>query len=323
MAREAPPPRGREAPRDALSGRGPIDAPAPVRTRGDPRWRGIEEDRRGVDQRLRHLQDRRRAVELAHDGPLAGGPAVRGDPRRPGRARPGRVGPRRPLRLARQDRQGARDRRRRPDGPGRRGPRHLRPLGDPPQVAAIRSGRRLALGGRREIPFDFKADLVFHFDRALPFHPNGLRFSATMEDGSTHSETFYSIGGGFVVREGDPDGGGRLAALPMPIETPADLDRPLPGPRPDDPRGRPGQRAGLAGRRGDPRGPPADLGRDAPLRLPGDAGRRHPAGRPGRGPPGRGDEPRPAGRRPRSRTSTPGWPRSARGAASSARPWAG
>jgi L-serine dehydratase len=92
-----------------------------------------------------------------------------------------------------------------------------------PKVAAIRSSRRLVLGGGREVPFEYKADLVFHLDRTLPFHPNGLRFSSTMEDGSSHSETFYSIGGGFVIREGDPDGGHRLAALPMPIETPADL----------------------------------------------------------------------------------------------------
>jgi len=96
-----------------------------------------------------------------------------------------------------------------------------------PEVAAIRAGRRLILGGAggREIPFDPAADLAYHRAETLPFHPNGLRFRATLEDGSEVQETFYSIGGGFVVREGDPEGGNRLAGLPMPIETPADLVR--------------------------------------------------------------------------------------------------
>jgi len=96
-----------------------------------------------------------------------------------------------------------------------------------PEVAAIRSRRRLAPGGEggREIPFDFERDLAFHRDVTLPAHPNGVRFEATLDDGSQAEETFYSVGGGFVVREGDPDGAGRVADLPMPIESSADLVR--------------------------------------------------------------------------------------------------
>ena len=94
-----------------------------------------------------------------------------------------------------------------------------------PKVAAIYKCRKLLLGGSREVPFDPAADLIFHRAEALPFHPNGLRFTAELLDGSSPSETFYSIGGGFVVREGDPDGGGKLAGLPMPIDSTADLVR--------------------------------------------------------------------------------------------------
>ena len=96
-----------------------------------------------------------------------------------------------------------------------------------PEVAAIRAHRRLTLGGEggRAIPFDFEADIAFHREVTLPTHPNGLRFEAKLEDGSRVGETFFSVGGGFVVREGDPDGGGRVANLPMPIESPADLVR--------------------------------------------------------------------------------------------------
>ena len=96
-----------------------------------------------------------------------------------------------------------------------------------PKVAMIRSHKRLALGGdpAHEVPFDPALDLRFHRDRALPFHPNGLRFEATLADGIPFEETYYSIGGGFVVREGEVPGGPDPVRLPLPIETPADLVR--------------------------------------------------------------------------------------------------
>ena len=55
------------------------------------------------------------------------------------------------------------------------------------------------LGGVREIPFDAAGDLVFHRDTALPFHPNGLRFTAVGDDGNETAETYFSIGGGFML----------------------------------------------------------------------------------------------------------------------------
>lgn len=50
-----------------------------------------------------------------------------------------------------------------------------------------------------DIPFRISEDI--HFNRKfLPFHANGMTFTAILEDG-TYSSTFYSIGGGFVVKE--------------------------------------------------------------------------------------------------------------------------
>ncbi len=92
------------------------------------------------------------------------------------------------------------------------------------RVKAIKKGGVLRLGGGREIPFDPATDLLFHKDVTLPFHPNGLRFTARFDDGSERSETYYSIGGGFVVREGDAGQGG-ASVLPMPIESAEDLRR--------------------------------------------------------------------------------------------------
>ena len=48
--------------------------------------------------------------------------------------------------------------------------------------------------------FNFDKDIVF--DRTfLPFHANGLRFDGILKNGEVVTETFYSIGGGFVVKE--------------------------------------------------------------------------------------------------------------------------
>jgi L-serine dehydratase len=94
-----------------------------------------------------------------------------------------------------------------------------------PNVDAIRSSRRLTLEGVREIPFDTETDLVFRREVTLPFHPNALRFEADLGGGDTRAETYYSIGGGFVVREGDRDGQGRRTPPPRPIDSAGDLLR--------------------------------------------------------------------------------------------------
>ena len=94
-----------------------------------------------------------------------------------------------------------------------------------PHIALIRASGQLPLDGGRMLPFRYEADLQFHRAITLPEHPNGLRFAATFVDGSTHAETFYSVGGGFVVRAGD--GPGR----PPPERRPADADRDLERPR--------------------------------------------------------------------------------------------
>jgi L-serine dehydratase len=63
----------------------------------------------------------------------------------------------------------------------------------------IAQTKTIVLGGTREIPFDPKNDLVFHFDKSLDYHPNGMIIEASTTDGVILREEFYSIGGGFVV----------------------------------------------------------------------------------------------------------------------------
>jgi L-serine dehydratase len=71
------------------------------------------------------------------------------------------------------------------------------------KLAAIRSAKTLPLAGSHTIAFLEPRDLLFHKDQALPFHSNGMRFCAFDAAGaqlSTH--VYFSVGGGFVVREG-------------------------------------------------------------------------------------------------------------------------
>jgi L-serine dehydratase len=93
------------------------------------------------------------------------------------------------------------------------------------RVAAIRSVGRISLAGTRRIPFRPESDVSFHGGTSLPFHPNGLTFTAALDNGGEACETYYSIGGGFVVREGEQLDARRSVRLPMPIESAGDLIR--------------------------------------------------------------------------------------------------
>jgi len=82
-------------------------------------------------------------------------------------------------------------------------PEAVDPARMPARVAEIRRGGRIALGGRHEIPFAEKTDLVFNRKDLLPVHSNGMRFTAFDAAGTVLSERiYYSVGGGFVVNEG-------------------------------------------------------------------------------------------------------------------------
>ncbi|AXG74523.1 L-serine ammonia-lyase [Flavobacterium arcticum] len=66
-------------------------------------------------------------------------------------------------------------------------------------IKTISSTNILLLGNEKEITFNPDTDIVFNKD-FLEFHSNGFRFTAYTTD-SEYVSTFYSIGGGFVVKE--------------------------------------------------------------------------------------------------------------------------
>ena len=74
----------------------------------------------------------------------------------------------------------------------------------PARLNRIRSGLTIALHGNGPVHFDPDRDLVFNRRETLPFHSNGMRFQAfDPTGGEIEARTYYSVGGGFVVTDGD------------------------------------------------------------------------------------------------------------------------
>lgn len=91
------------------------------------------------------------------------------------------------------------------------------------KMEALSANKTIVLDGIKETSFDPVEDVVFLFSETLPFHPNGLSFLASFADGKDISETYYSIGGGFVVKENEPANSKAAVSLPFPINTADDL----------------------------------------------------------------------------------------------------
>ncbi|ALN56493.1 MULTISPECIES: L-serine ammonia-lyase [Lysobacter] len=72
----------------------------------------------------------------------------------------------------------------------------------PAALERIRKTKRINLFGRHEIGFDEKHDLIMNKRQKLPFHTNGMRFTAFDADGNViATRDYYSVGGGFVVNQ--------------------------------------------------------------------------------------------------------------------------
>ena len=77
----------------------------------------------------------------------------------------------------------------------------------------LRDGATLRIDGSHEIPFS-KTDIVFEPRTRLPGHPNAMTITAwDAAAGVVAEETYYSVGGGFIRRDGEA---AKLASAPLP-----------------------------------------------------------------------------------------------------------
>ncbi|HEY0667230.1 MAG TPA: L-serine ammonia-lyase [Sphingobacteriaceae bacterium] len=90
-------------------------------------------------------------------------------------------------------------------------------------IAEIKDSGQLSLNGTHHVPFSYDEDIHFLFMESLPFHPNAVTFQALLSNGNSFSETYYSTGGGFVVKEGEDGHEKEQVDLPFPVEKASDL----------------------------------------------------------------------------------------------------
>ena len=74
----------------------------------------------------------------------------------------------------------------------------------PVRADEIRRTGELRLNGTHPVAFDPENDLILYRRRSLPFHPNGMTFTAYYDGKVLSERTYYSIGGGFVLMMTSP-----------------------------------------------------------------------------------------------------------------------
>lgn len=90
--------------------------------------------------------------------------------------------------------------------------------------ARIKAEQELLLGGEHSLAFIYNDHLVFHYAEVLPGHANGLRLAAFGKDGGPLRESvYYSVGGGFIIKEGEEFGDHGRAEPPFPVVTAKEL----------------------------------------------------------------------------------------------------
>ncbi|MDN3524224.1 L-serine ammonia-lyase [Halomonas sabkhae] len=73
-----------------------------------------------------------------------------------------------------------------------------------PNIEELLESQSLLLDGRLAIPFVWTRDLQWH-DESLPYHPNAMTLVAHGHADELYRNVFYSVGGGFVVDQGQVD----------------------------------------------------------------------------------------------------------------------
>ena len=95
-------------------------------------------------------------------------------------------------------------------------PDRIDPHSIEPRIQQLLQEHCLILDGTQPIAFDYATDMLL-LDEDLPYHPNAMRLEAFGATGSVLQQTYYSIGGGFIIEQ---------AELDAPTDTAAAVDLP-------------------------------------------------------------------------------------------------
>ena len=72
-------------------------------------------------------------------------------------------------------------------------------------LAQVDASERLPLLGKYDVTFPRQGAIVFHRRKSMPKHANAMELRAYQGDTLVHKDLYYSIGGGFIVRDEDFD----------------------------------------------------------------------------------------------------------------------
>ncbi len=92
------------------------------------------------------------------------------------------------------------------------------------RLEKMRRDKSLQLLRKHHIPFDESQHLILHKTKNLPFHSNGMKFCAYDRSSQVlYENTYYSVGGGFVVEASDAKAdrihAGDHTELPYPFQS--------------------------------------------------------------------------------------------------------
>ena len=74
------------------------------------------------------------------------------------------------------------------------------------RIHTLRETGKLRLAGVADIAFDWQHDLLLR-DESLPYHPNAMSMTAFGETGELFEQTYYSVGGGFIIEAAEAESG--------------------------------------------------------------------------------------------------------------------
>jgi L-serine dehydratase len=92
-------------------------------------------------------------------------------------------------------------------------------------LSEIRAGHSFYPLGPGGLSFNPSQDIIFDRESSLPYHPNGITFSYSLGNEAEKQAVYYSIGGGFVVKDGPGNPQAEAGQIPLPnaIDKAADL----------------------------------------------------------------------------------------------------
>ncbi|MEE1887400.1 L-serine ammonia-lyase [Pseudomonas carassii] len=104
-------------------------------------------------------------------------------------------------------------------------PDRIDPHSIEPRIDQLMQEQCLMLDGSQPIEFQYSRDMRL-LDESLAYHPNAMTLESFDGQGSQFSQTYYSVGGGFIVEQSEidaPQGSDSEVALPYEFSSGAEL----------------------------------------------------------------------------------------------------